>query len=83
MEGEKYDAMGEAARIILERGVVSGGHNAIGKRFQWIALPKPWWWVFTFWKKCWENYGQFEEIPKNDPRFENAHYEIATIFKNL
>lgn len=54
--------------------------NDIGARFIFTRLPKPWYWVFTFWKYKWTNYGRFDRIEGNDPRFPDAQYELSPVW---
>lgn len=56
--------------------------HGIGARFTFIRMPKPWYWVFTFWKSKWLNYGRFDKISPNDPRFADAQYETVPVFQN-
>jgi hypothetical protein len=49
--------------------------------YNWKPLPKPWHWVFTFWRSCWKNYGEFEPISPEDSRYEEACYEMGFICK--
>jgi len=46
-------------------------------RYKWIKLSRPWWWIFTFWKSLWKNYGTFEEIPSDSPEYPSAPYEMG------
>lgn len=50
------------------------------RRFEFEPRPKPWWWLFTLFRKKWKHYGIFVEIKQNDPRFADARYEEIVIY---
>lgn len=72
MIDSKYIKAGEIA------GVVRNAH----RRYNWTQLDKPWWWVFTCWKRQWINFGEFVEVKPGDSGYESAQYECSLIYKN-
>lgn len=44
------------------------------KRYNWQPLPKPWFWLFTFWKPKWLSYGHFVEAKGKD--YAKAQFEV-------
>lgn len=49
-------------------------------RAKFLNLPKPWWWVFSFWKPKWKHYGAMVQVLPGDPGYDDAPFEIAERF---
>jgi hypothetical protein len=49
-------------------------------RFHFIPSPKPWYWVFTFWRKKWINYGCYRPVHPGEPGYDEAPYEMGFMF---
>lgn len=49
-------------------------------RYSWIPMPRPWFWIFTFWRSIWKNYGRFEEVKHGTPEYETAYYELGALW---
>lgn len=49
-------------------------------RYHWIPMPLPWFWIFTFWRSTWNNYGMFRKAEYGTADYDAAPYELGTIF---